>query len=52
VFQFFQLVPTLTLAENIMLPMDFCDVYSPRERKRPAAELLDRVGLAESYLYV
>ena len=30
VFQFFQLLPTLTLAENIMLPMDFCGVYSPQ----------------------
>ena len=47
VFQFFQLLPTLTLAENIMLPMDFCGVYSPGERKRRAAQLLDMVGLAD-----
>jgi ABC-type lipoprotein export system ATPase subunit len=47
VFQFFQLLPTLTLAENIMLPMDFCGVYSPRERKRRAVELLDMVGLGD-----
>src|SRR5262245_26906505 len=32
VFQFFQLLPTLTLLENVMLPMDFCGVYTPRER--------------------
>ena len=30
VFQFFQLLPTLTIVENIMLPMDFCNMYSPR----------------------
>jgi ABC-type lipoprotein export system ATPase subunit len=47
VFQFFQLLPTLTLAENIMLPMDFCGVYTPRERKRRALELLDMVELAD-----
>src|SRR5262245_52097336 len=33
VFQFFQLLPTLTIAENVMLPMDFCDVLAPRERR-------------------
>src|SRR5512139_3050479 len=47
VFQFFQLLPTLTLAENIMLPMDFCSVYNPRERKQRALELLDMVGLVD-----
>src|SRR3954468_4814046 len=31
VFQFFQLLPTLTLVENVMLPMDFCGMYTPRE---------------------
>jgi ABC-type lipoprotein export system ATPase subunit len=46
VFQFFQLLPTLTVAENVMLPMDFCDVYAPRERRRKAMELLDLVGMA------
>src|SRR5512135_2255425 len=30
VFQFFQLLPTLSLLENVMLPMDFCHMYSPR----------------------
>ncbi|MDJ0756358.1 MAG: ATP-binding cassette domain-containing protein [Ardenticatenaceae bacterium] len=47
VFQFFQLLPTLTLLENIMLPMDYCKVYRPRERKRKAMELLEIVDLAE-----
>jgi putative ABC transport system ATP-binding protein len=47
VFQFFQLLPTLTLAENVMLPMDFCGVHHRRDRPARAAELLDRVGLAD-----
>jgi len=47
VFQFFQLLPTLSLAENVMLPMDFCGVHSRRERPEAAHELLDRVGLAD-----
>ncbi len=47
VFQFFQLLPTLTLVENIMLPMDFCNMYLPRERYDRAMRLLDQMGLAE-----
>jgi putative ABC transport system ATP-binding protein len=47
VFQFFQLLPTLTLAENVMLPMDLCRVYEPAQRRERALYLLDRVGLAE-----
>ncbi len=47
VFQFFQLLPTLTAIENVMLPMDFGDVHPPRERRRRALERLDRVGVAE-----
>jgi len=47
VFQFFQLLPTLTVAENVVLPMDFCNVYSPRERRERAIALLDKVGIAE-----
>jgi putative ABC transport system ATP-binding protein len=47
VFQFFQLLPTLTVLENVVLPMDFCDTYRRRERKRRAMHLLERVGIAE-----
>ncbi len=47
VFQFFQLLPTLTVAENIMLPMDFTDAYPARERRPRALALLDRVGIAD-----
>ncbi len=45
VFQFFQLLPMLTLAENVMLPMDFCDIYPAAEREQRALQLLERVGL-------
>jgi putative ABC transport system ATP-binding protein len=47
VFQFFQLLPTLTVAENVMLPMDFCNVSAPRDRRPRALELLARVGIAD-----
>lgn len=47
VFQFFQLLPTLTVAENVMLPMDFCGTVPARRRRPLALELLDRVGIAE-----
>ena len=45
VFQFFQLLPTLTLLENTMLPMDYCDVYPADERPDRAMELLRMVNL-------
>ncbi len=47
VFQFFQLLPTLTLLENTMLPMDYCQVYPFNERLDRAMDLLDMVGLAD-----
>ncbi len=47
VFQFFQLLPTLTLLENAMLPMDYCKVYPFNERSDRAMELLKLVGLEE-----
>jgi ABC-type lipoprotein export system ATPase subunit len=47
IFQFFQLLPTLTLIENIMLPMDFAGLYAPSERRQRALHLLDQVGLAD-----
>jgi putative ABC transport system ATP-binding protein len=46
VFQFFQLLPMLTVAENVMLPMDFCNTYPGKERRKRALALLDRVGMA------
>lgn len=47
VFQFFQLLPTLTIAENIMLPMDFCNMYKPAERYDRAIHLLSLVEMDE-----
>jgi putative ABC transport system ATP-binding protein len=47
VFQFFQLLPTLTLVENVMLPMDLCQVYAPHERHERALSLLEQVGLRD-----
>ncbi|MEN9562102.1 MAG: hypothetical protein RIR73_346 [Chloroflexota bacterium] len=45
VFQFFQLLPMLTLLENVMLPMDYVDLYDFDERPKRAMELLALVGL-------
>lgn len=47
VFQFFQLLPTLTALENVMLPMDFCGTFAARERRQRARQLLERVGVAD-----
>jgi len=47
VFQFYQLLPTLTVAENVMLPMDFCNMYSIQEGYKRAMHLLEQVGIAE-----
>jgi ABC-type lipoprotein export system ATPase subunit len=47
VFQFFQLLPMLTLVENVMLAMDFADMYDFDERPGRAMELLKLVGLEQ-----
>jgi putative ABC transport system ATP-binding protein len=47
VFQFFQLLPTLTIAENIILPMDFCNTFPVNERRERAISLLEKVGITE-----
>ncbi len=47
VFQFFQLLPTLSVIENIMLPMDFCKTYPLRERKQRALKLLELVEMTD-----
>jgi ABC-type lipoprotein export system ATPase subunit len=46
VFQFFQLLPTLTVVENVLLPMDLCNIYPPAERYDKAMHVLEQVGLA------
>jgi putative ABC transport system ATP-binding protein len=47
VFQFFQLLPTLTVAENVMLPMDFAGQLPAGDRRARAHRLLDRVGIGD-----
>ncbi len=47
VFQFFQLLPTLTALENVMLPMDFGGVFDPADRPGRALELLELVGVGD-----
>ncbi len=46
IFQFFQLLPTLSVIENVMLPMDFCNMYRPSERYERAMFLLEQVEMA------
>src|SRR5215218_4302611 len=47
VFQFFQLLPTLTVAENVMLPMDFAKTIPTGKRRARAMRLLEEVGVAD-----
>jgi putative ABC transport system ATP-binding protein len=47
IFQFFQLLPSLTAIENIMLPMDYCQLYPRYERPERAMHLLEQVDMAE-----
>ena len=47
VFQFFQLLPSLTAAENVMLPMDFAARWPAGERRPRAIALLAQLGIAE-----
>jgi putative ABC transport system ATP-binding protein len=47
IFQFFQLIPTLTILENMVLPMDFCNTFPRKERKERAMRLLEQVEIAD-----
>jgi putative ABC transport system ATP-binding protein len=47
IFQFFQLLPTLTAVENVMLPMDYAALHPPGERPERAMALLERVEMAD-----
>jgi ABC-type lipoprotein export system ATPase subunit len=47
IFQFFQLLPTLTSVENILLAMDYGNQYPAAERPERAMYLLELVGLAD-----
>jgi putative ABC transport system ATP-binding protein len=47
VFQFFELLPTLTVLENVLLPIDFCRTLPRARAKARALELLESVGIAD-----
>jgi putative ABC transport system ATP-binding protein len=47
IFQFFQMLPALSLLQNVILPMDFANKYSSKERRERAMDLLETVGLAD-----
>jgi len=47
VFQFFQLMPTLTVVQNVMLPMDFCNTYPVSQRRDRALYLLEQMEMAD-----
>ncbi|MEM7348794.1 MAG: ABC transporter ATP-binding protein, partial [Chloroflexota bacterium] len=47
IFQFFQMLPALSLLQNVILPMDFASLYTPKQRRERAMELLELVGLAD-----
>jgi putative ABC transport system ATP-binding protein len=47
IFQFFQMLPALSLLQNVILPMDFANKYSSKERRQRAMDLLEMVGLAD-----
>lgn len=47
IFQFFQLLPTLTIVENVMMPMDLCQVYAEDERYERAMHLLELVEMRD-----
>ncbi|HBD93989.1 MAG TPA: ABC transporter ATP-binding protein [Spirochaetia bacterium] len=47
VFQFFQLLPTLTILENVIMPMDLCKTYPLKERKTRAYHILEKLNIAD-----
>jgi len=47
IFQFFQMLPALSLLQNIILPMDFANKYNTKERRERAMHLLEIVGLED-----
>ena len=47
IFQFFQMLPALSLVQNVMLPMEFARLYNRKERRERAMGLLEMVGLAD-----
>jgi predicted ABC-type transport system involved in lysophospholipase L1 biosynthesis ATPase subunit len=50
VFQFFQLLPTISVIKNIMLPMDFCRTYPMRQREKRALEFMNISAMSPAIL--
>jgi len=47
IFQFFQMLPALSLIQNVILPMDFAGKYTTKERRERAMHLLEIVSLSD-----
>jgi putative ABC transport system ATP-binding protein len=47
IFQFFQLLPALSLEQNVQMPMEFAGKFNRKERRERARHLLERVGLGD-----
>jgi ABC-type lipoprotein export system ATPase subunit len=47
VFQFFQLLPNLSVLDNVRLPMDFCHTFPTGERRKRALKILEMVSMDE-----
>jgi ABC-type lipoprotein export system ATPase subunit len=47
VFQFFQLLPSISLTKNVTIPMEFCNRFPAQERKTRALSLLNQVGILD-----
>jgi len=47
VFQFFQLLPSISLTKNVSIPMEFCNRFTAQERKTRALSLLNQVGILD-----
>ena len=47
IFQFFQMLPSLSLQQNVALPMEFLGKYNRKERRERSLHLLETVGLAD-----
>jgi putative ABC transport system ATP-binding protein len=48
IYQSFYLMPSLTMLQNVLLPMDFCGLYQGRKSVARALELLDQVEMSEN----
>ena len=47
IFQFFQMLPALSILQNVILPMDLASKYTTAERRARALHLLEIVGMAD-----